>query len=71
LQVDSDTQLALLIAMIGSFTALTHAKSMRARSGRTARMCLIAGCITPALENQSMHLIDMLAFHLMWPALLT
>lgn len=59
--------LSVLIAMIGSLTALTHAQRMRASSGHTALMWMLAGGITLGLAIWSMHFIGMLAFHLPIP----
>ncbi|MBY0575342.1 MAG: EAL domain-containing protein [Gallionellaceae bacterium] len=59
--------LSVLIAMIGSFTALTHAQRMRESSGRSAWVWMIAGGITLGLAIWSMHFIGMLAFHLPIP----
>jgi len=59
--------LSVLAAMIGSFTALTHAQRMRESSGRSAWIWMIAGGITLGLAIWSMHFIGMLAFHLPIP----
>ena len=59
--------LSVLVAMIGSFTALAHAQRMRESSGRPARIWMIAGGITLGLAIWSMHFIGMLAFHLPIP----
>jgi len=59
--------LSVLIAMIGSFTALTHAQRMRENSGRSAWIWMTAGGITLGLAIWSMHFIGMLAFHLSIP----
>ena len=59
--------LSVLVAMIGSFTALTHAQRMRESSGRSARVWMIVGGLTLGLAIWSMHFIGMLAFHLPIP----
>ncbi len=59
--------LSVLAAMIGSFTALTHAQRMRESSGRSAWIWMTAGGITLGLAIWSMHFIGMLAFHLPIP----
>ncbi|MFZ2301347.1 MAG: EAL domain-containing protein [Gallionella sp.] len=59
--------LSVLVAMLGSFTALAHAQRMRESSGDTARRWMIAGGITLGLAIWSMHFIGMLAFHLPIP----
>ena len=59
--------LSVLAAMVGSFTALEHAQRMRANSGRSAWIWMIAGGITLGLAIWSMHFIGMLAFHLPIP----
>ena len=59
--------LSVLVAMAGSFTALTHAQRMRESSGRSARIWMITGGITLGLAIWSMHFIGMLAFHLPIP----
>ena len=59
--------LSVLVAMLGSFTALAHAQRMRDSSGRTAHRWMIAGGITLGLAIWSMHFIGMLALHLPIP----
>ncbi|BAN34278.1 diguanylate cyclase/phosphodiesterase with PAS/PAC sensor(s) [Sulfuricella denitrificans skB26] len=59
--------LSILVAMIGSFTALTHAQRMRESSGRAATLWMVSGSITLGLAVWSMHFIGMLAFHLPIP----
>ncbi|MDP2144486.1 MAG: EAL domain-containing protein [Gallionella sp.] len=59
--------LSVLVAMIGSFTALAHAQRMRESSGRTATWWMIVGGITLGAAIWSMHFIGMLAFHLPIP----
>ncbi len=54
--------LSVLVAMIGSFTALAHAQRMRESSGRTATWWMIVGGITLGAAIWSMHFIGMLAF---------
>ncbi len=60
--------LSVLVAMVGSFTALTHAQRMRQSSGRPAWAWMAAGSITLGLAIWSMHFIGMLAFHWQSPA---
>ncbi|GAO35231.1 hypothetical protein SCT_0615 [Sulfuricella sp. T08] len=59
--------LSILVAIIGSFTALTHAQRMRESSGRAATLWMVSGSITLGLAVWSMHFIGMLAFHLPIP----
>ena len=59
--------LSVLVAMIGSFTSLTHAQRMRASSGHSMWAWMTAGGITLGLAIWSMHFIGMLAFHLPVP----
>ena len=56
--------LSVLIAVFGSYTALTHAQRMRENSGRTATIWMLAGGSTLGVAIWSMHFIGMLAFHL-------
>ncbi len=56
--------LSVLIAVIGSFTALTHAQRMRQSTSRAATVWMLAGGITLGMAIWSMHFIGMLAFHL-------
>ena len=56
--------LSILVAIIGSFTALTHAQRMRMCGGRAAKWWMIVGSITLGTAIWSMHFIGMLAFHL-------
>ncbi|MCK9201915.1 MAG: EAL domain-containing protein [Gallionella sp.] len=56
--------LSVLVAMIGSFTALAHAQRMRESSGSAAMWWMIVGGITLGTAIWSMHFIGMLAFHL-------
>ncbi|MCX7192720.1 MAG: EAL domain-containing protein [Proteobacteria bacterium] len=59
--------LSVLVAMIGSFTALTHAQRMRENSGRSSWVWMVTGGITLGFTIWSMHFIGMLAFHLPIP----
>jgi len=59
--------LSVLVAMVGSFTALTHAQRMRESSGYSRWVWMAAGGITLGLAIWSMHFIGMLAFHLSIP----
>ena len=56
--------LSVLVAVIGSFTALTHVQRMRASTGRVATLWMAAGSVTMGMAVWSMHFIGMLAFHL-------
>ncbi len=59
--------ISILVAIIGSFTALIHAQRMRESSGRASTLWMVAGSITLGLAVWSMHFIGMLAFHLPIP----
>lgn len=59
--------LSVIVAMVGSFTALAHARNMRVSSGKVAWAWMIAGAVTLGLAIWSMHFIGMLAFHLPTP----
>ncbi len=59
--------LSILIAVIGSLTALTHARRMRESSGSTATIWMLAGGSTLGLAIWSMHFVGMLALHLPIP----
>jgi len=59
--------LSVLVAMIGSFTALTHAQRMRESTGRAAMLWMVVGSITLGTAVWSMHFLGMLAFHLPVP----
>ncbi len=59
--------LSVLVAIIGSFTALTHAERMRATTGRAATLWMIAGSLTLGMTVWSMHFIGMLAWQLPIP----
>lgn len=56
--------LSVLVAMIGSFTSLTHAQRMRASTDLGSRVWLCAGGLTLGIAIWTMHFIGMLAFHL-------
>jgi diguanylate cyclase (GGDEF)-like protein/PAS domain S-box-containing protein len=55
--------LSVVVAMVGSFTALAHAGHMRDDEGRAAWIWMLAGGITLGLAIWSMHFIGMLAMH--------
>jgi NO-binding membrane sensor protein with MHYT domain len=57
----------VLVAIIGSFTTLDHAKRMHETSGRAAKLWGIAGAISLGMAIWAMHFIGMLAFHLPVP----
>jgi diguanylate cyclase (GGDEF)-like protein/PAS domain S-box-containing protein len=59
--------LSVLIAMFGSFTALSHAERMRESRGRQAKAWMVAGGVTLGVAVWSMHFIGMLAFNLPVP----
>jgi len=59
--------LSVLIAIIGSLTALTHARRMRESSGRTATIWMLAGGSTLGVAIWTMHFVGMLALHLPIP----
>ncbi len=59
--------LSVLMAAIGSFAALTHARRMRLAQGAAARYWMVAGGCTLGLAIWSMHFIGMLAMHLPIP----
>ena len=59
--------LSVLVAMIGSFTALTHAERMRSAEGRAVKVWMWVGGATLGLTIWSMHFIGMLAFQLPIP----
>jgi diguanylate cyclase (GGDEF)-like protein/PAS domain S-box-containing protein len=59
--------LSVLVAMIGSFAALTHAQRMRDSTGRMATLWMAAGGSTLGVAIWSMHFIGMLALHLPVP----
>lgn len=59
--------LSVLIAMFGSFTALSHAERMRESTGYQTVAWMVAGGVTLGMAVWSMHFIGMLAFHLPVP----
>ena len=59
--------LSILIAILGSFAALSHAERMRESTGRAAKVWMVAGGVTLGIAVWSMHFIGMLAFHLPIP----
>lgn len=59
--------LSVIVAMVGSFTALAHARHMRDSGGKVAWAWMTAGAVTLGLAIWSMHFIGMLAFHLPTP----
>lgn len=59
--------LSVLIAMFGSFTALSHAERMRESQGYIATAWMVAGGVTLGMAVWAMHFIGMLAFHLPIP----
>jgi len=59
--------LSVLIAMFGSFIALSHAERMRESTGYQAMAWMVAGGLTLGMSIWSMHFIGMLAFHLTIP----
>ncbi|RJG25865.1 response regulator [Massilia cavernae] len=59
--------LSVLIAMFGSFSALSHTEHMRESTGRAGIIWMTAGAVTLAVAIWSMHFIGMLAFHLPIP----
>ncbi len=59
--------LSVLVAVTGSFTALTHVQRMRERAGRAATLWMVAGGCTMGVTIWSAHFIGMLAFQLFVP----
>lgn len=59
--------LSVLIAMFGSFSALSHTENIRESTGKAAFIWMAAGAVTLAVAIWSMHFIGMLAFHLPIP----
>jgi len=59
--------LSVFVAILGSFTALTHAQRMRESKGPLMCAWMAAGGVTFGLAIWSMHFIGMLAFHLPIP----
>lgn len=56
--------LSVAVAIIGSFTALTHAQRMRESRGKPVLIWMTLGAITLGMAIWAMHFIGMLAFHL-------
>ncbi len=56
--------LSVTVAIIGSFTALTHAQRMRESRGKAALAWMTVGAMTLGMAIWSMHFIGMIAFHL-------
>jgi signal transduction histidine kinase/DNA-binding response OmpR family regulator/HPt (histidine-containing phosphotransfer) domain-containing protein len=59
--------LSVLIAMFGSFSALSYTENIRDSTGKAAFIWTVAGAMTLAVAIWSMHFIGMLAFHLPVP----
>lgn len=59
--------LSVLVAIIGSYAALTQAQRMRDSTGYVATLWMLTGSITLGLSIWSMHFIGMLAMHLPTP----
>ncbi|HSI21806.1 MAG TPA: EAL domain-containing protein [Methylophilaceae bacterium] len=59
--------ISFAVAIVGSFTALTHVQRMRANLAGASRVWMITGAITLGLTIWSMHFIGMLAFQLPIP----
>ncbi len=59
--------LSVVVAVIGSFAALTHAQRMRESIGHMKTMWMLTGSFTLGLSIWSMHFIGMLAMHLPIP----
>jgi diguanylate cyclase (GGDEF)-like protein/PAS domain S-box-containing protein len=59
--------LSVLVAMVGSFIALTHAQRMRLSTGLIATMWMLVGGCTLGVAVWVMHFIGMLAMHLPIP----
>ncbi len=59
--------MSVLIAVIGSYTALAHAQRMRENTGRTATIWMLAGGATLGVAIWSMHFVGMLAVQLPIP----
>lgn len=67
MQITWNTSLVLmsvLVAVIGSFSALIHAQRMRENTGHIEILWMIVGGCTLGVAIWSMHFIGMLAFHL-------
>lgn len=56
--------LSILVAMMGSFTSLTHAQRMRDSEARRSWIWMLSGGLTLGVAIWTMHFIGMLAFHL-------
>lgn len=59
--------LSVLVAIVGSFMALSYAERMRNTTGQDAQLWMLAGGVTLGMTVWSMHFIGMLAFHLPVP----
>jgi diguanylate cyclase (GGDEF)-like protein/PAS domain S-box-containing protein len=59
--------LSVLVAVVGSFTALAHASRMRHSQGKASLIWMLTGGVTLGMAIWSMHFIGMLAFHLQIP----
>ena len=55
---------SVIVAILGSFTALIHAERMRLSAGRAAIAWMTVGGATLGLSIWAMHFIGMLAYHL-------
>ena len=55
---------SVVVAVLGSFTAIVHAQRMQQSHGRAALVWMAAGGITLGLSIWAMHFMGMLAFHL-------
>ena len=55
--------LSVLLAMVGSYVALVHARRMRLSTGHTANMWMLTGAATLGVAIWAMHFLGMLAFH--------
>lgn len=56
--------ISVLMAILGSFTALTHAQRMRLATGYVANLWMLLGGVTLGVAIWVMHFIGMLAMHL-------
>ena len=56
--------MSVLVAVIGSFSALIHAQRMRENTGHVATLWMVVGGCTLGVAIWSMHFIGMLAAHL-------
>lgn len=59
--------LSVLVAVVGSFAALTHAQRMRLSAGRVAALWMLVGGFTLGVAVWAMHFIGMLAMRLPIP----